>query len=217
MKKNLLFLCLFMLPATFVFSQAMVNIDSVRTRPVNPTATDAVYLHIYGWCGYGCALNGTPTVLTAGMNHTVQACYYVNVLSVITNIHDSIYLFTGPAGVHTVVWGIVQNSDQFTPTCDVVVTNGTESVNVLTTGIAHNTQDPFTLSWNAADHSFTYSSAGKTNKTLSVYTVSGQLVTKAQLNAAVGKLSLGEEASGLFIVVAEDENGVLLREKIYCH
>jgi hypothetical protein len=215
MKKTLLFLFLF--PASTLFSQAMINIDSVKTQPANPTATDPVYLHIYGWCGYGCALNGTPTVLTAGMNHTVQACYYVNVLSVITNIHDSIYLFTGPSGVHNVIWGIVQNSDQFTPTCDVPVTNGSESVNVLTTDIPHNVQDQFTISWNAADHSFFYSSADKTVKTLSVYTMNGQLVTKSQLSASAGMVSLGEEASGLFIVVVEDENGVLVREKIYCY
>jgi hypothetical protein len=216
MKKTLLFLFLFTLPASTLFSQAMVNIDSVKTLPANPTATDAVYLHIYGWCGYGCALSAPPTVLTAGMNHTVQACYFVNVLAVITNIHDSVYLFTGPAGVHNVIWGIVQNSDQFNPVCDTPVTNGSESVNVVTTGIDQPSQTPFAISWDAQDHSFVYSLPDKTSRTFSVYTMSGQLVRKEQTNGSSGKISLDAEASGLYLVVLEDESGFVLRKKIYC-
>lgn len=216
MKKTLLFLSVALLSVTSAFSQVPVIIDSVKTLPANPTATDAVYLHIYGWCSYGCALNGTPTVLHAGNNHTVNVCYAVNVLAVITNIHDSVYLFTGPAGVHNVIWSIVQNSDQMNPICDMAVTNGSETVNVITTGIDQPAQNAFAISWDAQDHSFVYSLPDKTSRTFSVYTMSGQLVRKEQTNGSNGKISLDAEAAGLFIVVLEDEGGIVLRQKIYC-
>jgi hypothetical protein len=217
MKKTLLFLFLFTLSSIGAFSQALIHIDSVVVRPANPTASDPVYLHFYGWCGYGAALSGPPTVVTFSNTHSVSACYIVNVLAVITNIHDSVHVFTGPAAVHTIVWDVQQNMDQFAPVCDTTVASGSENVIVVTTSVDQLTNDPFALSWNAADHSFLYSSAGKTTKTLSVYTMSGQLVAKEQLNASAGKINLGEEASGLFIAVVEDENGILRREKVYCH
>lgn len=216
MKKNLLILFLFLIPATNIFSQAMVNIDSVKTLPVNPTATDAVYFHIYGWCGYGAALSGPPTVLTAGNSHSVTACYLVNVLAVITNIHDSVYLFTGPAGIHNVFWTIQQNSDQMNPVCDTVVTTGSDSVNVLTTGIEDHEQNLFSVSWNSPDHSFAYSFPDKKNRTFSVYSMSGQLVAKEQTNGSSGKIAFAAGLKGLFIVVLEDETQLLLRKKIYC-
>lgn len=217
MKKTLLIVSLFMILSVSAFSQAMINIDSVTTKPANPTANDPVYLHIYGWCGYGAALNGPPTVLTAGNNHNVTACYIVNVLTVITDIHDSVYVFTGPAGVHTILWNIQQNTDQFTSVCDTLVETGTETVNVLTTSIDQNAQDPFAVYWNTEDHAFIYALPGKTGKTFSVYSVSGQLIAKEKIGAENGKLVLPAETTGLFIIALEDENGVLSRKKIYCH
>ena len=216
MKKTLLILSVVLLSVTNAFAQIPVIIDSVKTQPANPTATDSVYLHIYGFCSYGCALNGPPTVLNAGFNHSVTACYLVNSLSVITNIHDSVYLFTGPAGLHTVTWQIQQNSDQMNPVCDQQVTNGNTTVNVVATGIDQQVQNPFVISWNAQDHSLIYSLPDKASRTFSVYTMSGQLIAKEQTNGSNGKISLDAEAAGLFIVVLEDENGFLFREKIYC-
>ncbi len=215
MKKLLLILslCLILVPATF--SQAMINIDSVTVEPPNPTATDPVYLHIYGWCGYGAALDGPPAVVNAGFTHTVNACYIVNVLAVITDIHDSVYLFTGPAGVHSVYYNIMQNSDQFTPVCDTQVTSGGETVNVMTTSINPNEQGQFSVSWNVDDHALAYNLPDKKSRTISVYSTNGQLISKTQTNGSSGKISL-DATAGLYIVTLEDKNGIVLRKKIYC-
>ena len=193
----------------------MVNIDSVTVEPPNPTATDPVYLHIYGWCAYGAALNGPPTVLNSVFSHTVNACYSVNVLAVITDIHDSVYLFTGPAGVHSVYYNIRQNTDQFTTVCDTQVTSGAETVNVITTSINPNEQAEYSVSWNVDDHALAYNLPDKKSRTITIYTTSGQPVSKTQTQGSSGKISL-DASAGLYIVTLEDENGIVVRKKIYC-
>jgi hypothetical protein len=51
---------------------------------------------------------------------------------------------------------------------------------------------------------------------LSVYTVNGQLIARSQTIGSNGKIALPAAADGLFIVAVEDENGFLIRKKIYC-
>jgi hypothetical protein len=138
MKK--LLLIAFMALSSLGFAQNSVYIDSVKVLPANPTANDSVFLHIWWWSGYACSPM-TPTVVNAGNNHTVNACYLVGVAAVVTGGHDSIFVFQGPAGMHMISWTIMQNGSQST-TCDLFVQGNQQQVNVIATGITESELKP---------------------------------------------------------------------------
>lgn len=114
-------------------AQNTMFVDSVKVLPQNPTASDSVFLHIWWWSGYG-TTPMPPTVLNAGLNHTVQACYLVGLTAVVTDGHDSIFVFQGPAGMHMISWSVMQNGTQAT-SCDQFVTGNQQQVNVVPTGV----------------------------------------------------------------------------------
>jgi hypothetical protein len=137
--KKLLLIALVTL-SSIGFAQNAVYIDSVKVLPQNPTVSDSVFLHIWWWSGYGCSPM-TPSVMHAGNNHTVNACYLVGVIAVVTSGHDSIFVFQGPAGMHVVSWTIMQNATQ-SSTCDQFIEANQQQVNVIPTGISEGESGP---------------------------------------------------------------------------
>ncbi len=211
MKKILSLLALCALAPFSAFSQNTMSVDSVVVRPVNPDASDSVWVHIYGFSPYGTVLNGPITVSTVGMNHHVDACYTVGLIAVITDIHDSVFAFQGPAGMHVVSWSIVQNGTQST-SCDLPVTAGQMQVNVATvTGTEETGLPQGALTWNAALEEMSCNAAG----VLSVYSINGQLLMRRKVAAGM-MLPLPESAKDIVIAVLEQENGSTGRIRIYC-
>lgn len=190
---------LYALPSS---AQNSMYVDSVTFSPVNPDANDAVYLHVYGWSGYGTSLTGTPTVTTVNTYyHTVDICYTVGLITVVTVIHDSVYLFTGPAGQHTVQWNIVQNSSQ--NNCDQMVNSSQQLLNVSTVLGLDETPPPApVLVWNSETEGLFNSIPGK----LSIYDSKGSLVSENYLNAYQTS-SLPADANGIYIAVFSNEKG----------
>jgi hypothetical protein len=211
MKKFLSLVALCALAPFAAFSQNTMSVDSVVVRPVNPDANDSVWVHIYGFSPYGTSLNGPITVNTLGMNHHVDACYTVGLISVITYIHDSVFAFQGPAGPHVVSWSIVQNGTQST-SCDLPVRAGQTQENVATVmGMEDPGLPPGALTWNAALEEMSCNVPG----TLSVYSVNGQLLLRRSVQANT-MVSLPESASVVVIAVLEQEDGSSGRLRIYC-
>ncbi len=148
-------------------AQNSVYVDSVKVLPQNPTAADSVWLHIWWWSGYSCTPM-TPTVINAGNNHTVNACYLVGLAAVVTGGHDSIFVFQGPAAMHMVTWSVMQNASQST-TCNQPVLNGQNQVNVLPTGVdEHNSTSDLVM----VQRDFICNTTG----TFRIYSTTGQVV-----------------------------------------
>jgi hypothetical protein len=212
MKKLLLTILLisplFVLPS---FAQNSMTIDSVVYRPLNPDANDAVYLHVYGFSAWGTSLTMAPTVSSSGNSHYAQFCYTVGMAAVVTYIHDSVFVFTGPSGVHTVAYNITQNASQAT-SCDQGVLQGATTITVAPIAGISAYQKPLeTVSWNAATHSLTAGCAGK----LEVYGISGQLVL-SQVVTANQSIPMRAGLSGMYIAVLTSEDGTLMRIKFNC-
>lgn len=178
-------------------AQNTVYIDSVRVLPQNPTATDSVFLHIWWWSGYS-TTPLPPTVASAGNNHAVSACYLVGLAAVVTGGHDSVFVFQGPSGIHTVSWVISQNSSQMT-SCDQFVDGNQQQVNVLTTGIGeHNGSSNLVR----VQNDFICNTAG----TFRVYSTTGQVVYEA--SAIPGqRISVNPTAGQLYFATLTGSNG----------
>jgi|GEM_PF-3440729 len=199
MKKiYLLFALVFV--TTFAGAQTMnyMNVDSVRVRPANPTPTDSVFLHVFWNSPWGCMLNGTPTVMNAGLSHAATFCYTVGMITVITGGEDSVFLFQGPAGAHVVSWQIVQNAT-FNSQCDWVRDANQQMVNVVATDI----DDPHSSNAFAFVNSeFVVSENG----TLSVYNALGQTVYSSQVNSGQHVPFTGG-SSQMYTATFTNENG----------
>lgn len=199
MKKiYLLFALVFV--TTFAGAQTMnyMNVDSVRVQPANPTPTDSVFLHVFWHSPWGCSLNGTPTVMNAGLNHAATFCYTVGMITVITGGEDSIFLFQGPAGAHVVSWQIVQNGT-FNSQCDWVRDANQQVVNVVATNI----EDPHSNNAFAfINNEFIVSENG----TLSVYNALGQTVYSSQVHSGQHVPFTGGN-SQMFTATFTNENG----------
>jgi hypothetical protein len=193
-------------------AQVIMQIDSVVVRPSNPTPTTPVYLHIYGYCNQIATLN-TPSVTSASNNHYVDACYTVGMAMVITNIHDSVYLFTGPTGVHNVGWsvGYVYNAP---PPCNIGLTQGSQSVNVVSTGIAPTaTVIPTRLHWDEVNQSLQINNV-KAPVDLLLTDMSGRICFRQHLYTGENEIDASRLADGVYIATLADRNSVMLREKL---
>lgn len=191
MKKILLFIAVAFSMGAYGQAAPLV-VDSVRILPAGPGAQDSVFLHIYWNCNYGAGLMSPPTVLTAGTNHSVNACYFVSVLAVISSGHDSVFLFQGPPGVHMVSWQIFQNSDIST-SCDTLVTANQQQVNVSISGVDENTANG-SIQWNTAANQVQCNREG----TLSIYNCNGQLLLEREVTP------------GIIVALPEGSAGILL-------
>ncbi len=212
MKKILFLLALCALAPFAAFSQSSMSIDSVVVRPANPTANDSVWLHIYAYSLYSTNLNGAIFVTHSGLTHQVQACYTVGIAAVITYVHDSVFVFKGPAGMHTISWTVHQNAVQTGSLCDLLVGSGQEQVNVTAvTGINDLTRSTGSLTWNAALEEMNCNADGM----LSVYSVNGQLLLRRKVSAGT-TVPLPETASSIVIAVLDQENGNAGRLRFYC-
>jgi hypothetical protein len=167
MSKKLLF-STFLFLTISGFSQNVMNVDSVRVLPANPTVNDSVFLHIYWHCSYGCGLQMAPSVVNSGTTHTATACYVVGPITVLTSGDDSVFLFQGPAGVHTVAWQVIQNSSQST-SCDYTHAQNQVQVNVVPTGVPEFGNIP---GLEIAEQQFLCNTDG----TFRVYSSTGQLI-----------------------------------------
>ena len=202
MKKILLaFSIAALFPVFKMNAQNMMYVDSVVIRPANPIATDPVYLHVYGWSGWGTSLFTAPTVQTAGNYHTLDFCYIVGMATVVTSIHDSVLVFTGPAGQHTIQWNITQNSQN--TDCALTLTASQQLVNVSqTVGMSDSPPPMAVLVWNSETEGLFNTIPGK----LSVYDCKGSLISENYLNAFQNS-SIPDNASGIYLAVFCNENG----------
>jgi hypothetical protein len=199
MKKFYLIIVL-ALVTSFIGAQTMnyMNVDSVRVRPANPTPTDSVFLHVFWNSPWGCSLNGTPTVMNAGLNHAATFCYTVGMITIVTGGEDSVFLFQGPAGAHVVSWQIVQNGT-FNSQCDWVRDANQTMVNVVATDI-NDPQSGSTFAF--MNNEFIISERG----TLSVYNAIGQTVFSSQVNTGQHvPFTIGN--SQMFTATFTNENG----------
>lgn len=175
-----------------------MNVDSVRVRPANPSATDSVFMHVYWNSPWGCSLNGAPTVMNAGMNHAATFCYTVGMITVVTSGHDSVFLFQGPAGVHVVSWQIIQNGSPNSQ-CDWVRDANQMTINILPTGIdSRETAQQFSF----VNNEFVMNESG----TLSVFSVNGQLLFSSRVNAGQ-RIPFSAQSAQLYSAVFSDEEG----------
>lgn len=202
MKKLLLaFAVAVCIPATEITAQNSMYVDSVVIRPANPSASDPVYLHVYGWSGYGTSLYTAPTVVTNNLYHTVDFCYVVGLITVVTSIHDSVLVFTGPAGQHVVQWNITQNSQS--NNCDLQVESSQQLVNVSTVmGIGDSPPQLPAITWNSEQEWLFNTIPGK----LSVYSADGRLVLEKQIQTYEMN-SFAGETSGIYTAVFTSQSG----------
>ncbi|MFM2017629.1 MAG: hypothetical protein RL007_1285 [Bacteroidota bacterium] len=199
MKKFYLIIVL-ALVTSFIGAQTMnyMNVDSVRVRPANPTPTDSVFLHVFWNSPWGCSLNGTPTVMNAGLNHAATFCYTVGMITIVTGGEDSVFLFQGPAGAHVVSWQIVQNGT-FNSQCDWVRDANQTMVNVVATDI-NDPQSGSTFAF--MNNEFIISERG----TLSVYNALGQTVFSSQVNTGQ-HVPFTSVSSQIYTATFTNENG----------
>lgn len=199
MKKFYLIIVL-ALVTSFIGAQTMnyMNVDSVRVRPANPTPTDSVFLHVFWNSPWGCSLNGTPTVMNAGLNHAATFCYTVGMITIVTGGEDSVFLFQGPAGAHVVSWQIVQNGT-FNSQCDWVRDANQTMVNVVATDI-NDPQSGSTFAF--MNNEFIITERG----TLSVYNALGQTVFSSQVNTGQ-HVPFTSGNSQMFTATFTNENG----------
>lgn len=189
-----------------------MQIDSVVVRPANPTPTTPVYLHIYGYCNQLAVMN-PPTVNSASNNHYVDACYTVGMAMQITYIHDSVYLFTGPSGVHTVGWtiGYVYNAP---PPCTIGLTQGSQTVNVVSTGIAPTAPVlPTRIHWDEVTQSLQVNNVKEPIDIL-LTDMSGRVCFRQHLYSGENEIDASHLASGVYIATLADRNSVMMREKL---
>jgi hypothetical protein len=198
--KKIYLLVVMALVTTLVGAQTMnyMNVDSVRVHPANPTPSDSVFLHVYWNSPWGCSLNGTPTVNTAGLNHSASFCYTVGMITVVTSGEDSVFLFQGPAGFHVVSWQIFQNAT-FNSQCDWVRDANQQMVNVLATDIEE--PEPV-VAFDFVNGEFRIHANGSLN----VYNALGQSVYNAQANSG-DRIPFSSENTQIFIAVFYDQSG----------
>ena len=178
-------------------AQNTMYVDSVKVLPVNPTAADSVWLHIYWWSGYGTSIDDT-TVTHAGNNHSVTACYIVGLTAVVTGGDDSVFLFQGPAGMHVVSWQVFQNGTQATQ-CDQLVTANQEQINVISTGIdEHGPGNAMNLA-----HSTLFI---QESGLLTIYSTTGQLVHSSNVNAGQ-RVEINANAGQMYFATLTQDNG----------
>lgn len=182
-------------------SQNMMVVDSVKVLPQNPTALDSVFLHVYWHSNYGCGLQMPMNVVHSGSyNHTVTACYVVGVITIITSGDDSIFLFQGPAGMHTVAWQVQQNASQST-SCDYTHATNQVQVNVIPTGIEEH----------ASSHQLELTNGKQAlqcnqDGLLSIYSMTGQVLLATTVRN--GQLiTIKAEAGQMYFAMLQQENG----------
>ncbi|HTF04880.1 MAG TPA: hypothetical protein VK826_12725 [Bacteroidia bacterium] len=191
------------------FGQASpVVVDSVKILPANPAATDSVFLHIYWHCNYGAGLTSPPTVISAGTNHAVNACYYSSVMAVISGADDSVFLFQGPPGVHMVSWQIFQNSG-FSTSCDLLITANQQQVNVTLSSVDEHAASG-TILWNVSTKQVQCAREG----TLSIYQYNGQLLLEQKVTPGM-MVGLPEGATGVLLATFRNESGESETLKIF--
>lgn len=208
MKKLLLFISTLLI--VVAATAQTITIDSVRAYPVNPNAADPVYLHVYGWSPNSCALAMPPTVTTLGMNHLADFCYQVGMLTVITPLHDSVYLFTGPSGTHTATWNIEQNATDST-TCDQAVSQGSTLIVVSpVAGIIENGNVNDYLAWDGTEKQLRVNQAGL----LSIFSADGRLIYYTTIRNA-GPVKFPLESEGVYFARLQKADGTMVTLKFF--
>lgn len=196
MSKKLLLLAVTAI-ALHAGAQNAMYVDSVKVLPQSPGGSDSVFLHIWWWSGYG-TTPMPPTVVSAGNNHNVMACYTVGLIAVVSGGHDSIFVFQGPPGVHMITWAVMQNGTQST-SCDQMVLNGQEQVNVTLSGVdEHSANNNLVM----AQRDFICNTAG----TFRVYAATGQVVYEQ--NAIPGqRISINAPAGQMYFATLTTSEG----------
>lgn len=178
-------------------AQNPMYVDSVKVLPQNPVATDSIWLHVWWWSPYGTSFN-TSSVTHAGNNHDVNVCYTVGMITIVTSGHDSVFVFQGPAGMHTVSWTITQNGNT---QCDMVVTQNQQQVNVIATGTDEHSENT-AIELIPTEESFQINESGL----FAVYSSSGQLVYEQQVDAGQ-RIAVRAYAGQMYFATLTDSNG----------
>lgn len=180
-------------------SQNMMNIDSVRIYPANPTATDSVWLHIWWWSGWFTSPN-PPSVVHSGNNHTVTCCYTVGLMTVVTSGHDSVFIFQGPAGIHNVSWSVYQNATGNSQ-CDLFLQGNQQQINVLSVGMSENSESALIQ---LVKDELVLNSTG----TLSIYSGEGKLILESYVRPGQ-RISVAQLSKQLYVAAFRKENGAI--------
>lgn len=185
----------------------MMTIDSVRFSPVYASASDSVYLHVYGWSPNSTSLAMPPTSTDITTSyHLVEFCYTVGMTAVVTTIHDSVYLFNGPNGTHIVVWSVIQNTSS-TSLCDTTVNSSTTT---LAVGIPEPGATARKLTWNSFSQIMSCNSTGS----FSLYNLSGQLILRREVEVA--ETLVLSYLKGIYFATLTTNDGVSSTLKVVC-